>query len=166
MASRVRNILTHRYLTLACRLMLGGVFIFAGGAKLGELHQFVNLVIAYEVLPRSLAQVYGYVLPPLELAIGAFLILGLLLRISSVVSILVLVSFAIPKGIVLSRGWHLTCGCFGDIAVLLSSQTFVLDFVLLALASQILLHQGEFLALGPWLKSRRMAHLPPEQTTT
>lgn len=153
--------LTHRYLTLFTRFALGGVFIFAGVAKLGQLQGFVQIVHEYEILPYSLAQIYGYVLPPLEVAFGVFLVLGLLLRINSSVSILVLISFVIAKGIIFARGMELPCGCFGEVAVMLGSQTLVLDFFLLAMAFQILFHRGEFFALGPWLKRRRALRVPP-----
>ena len=159
--NRIGQVLTHRYLTLFTRLALGGVFIFAGAAKLGQLQGFVGLVNEYEILPHSLAQIYGYVLPPLEIAVGVFLVLGLLLRISSSVSILVLISFVIAKGMAFARGMGLPCGCFGEVAVMLGSQTLVLDFLLLALAFQILFHRGEFFALGPWLKRRRALKQTP-----
>lgn len=164
--ARIGQLLRHPYLTLVSRLGLGGVFIFAGAAKLGQLHEFVTLVGAYEVLPASwMVQAYGYVLPPLEVALGIFLVLGILLRISSALFILVVASFVIAKGIILARGWEMTCGCFGTVAVMLSSQTLALAFVLLALAVQILLHRGEFLALGPWLKARRQLSAPPASAT-
>jgi len=154
--STVGNALTHRYLTLVTRLVLGGVFLFAGAAKLGQLPDFVRLVYQYGVLPwYSLAQVYGYALPFVEVAIGLFLILGLLLRISSAGSILVVVSFVVAKSVALANGMNMTCGCFGEAAEMLVSQSLVIDFFDLAMGVQILFHRGEFLALGPWLKQRR-----------
>lgn len=161
--SRVGTFLTHRYLTLATRLGLGGLFIFTGVAKLGQLTEFANLVVAYDVLPYSLAQIYGYSLPAIEVAIGVLLISGVFLRVSAAVSILLTISFIIAKSIALSRGMHLTCGCFGETAVMLSSQTLAIDFVMLALAAQILFHRGDFLALGPWLSriAERTSEPPP-----
>jgi len=156
MLSRVGQVLSHRYLTLATRFVLGGVFFFAGVAKLGHLPDFVRLVYQYDIFPwYSLAQVYGYALPFVEVGIGAFLILGLLLRISSVVSILIVVSFVMAKSVALARGMNISCGCFGEAAVMLVSQSLIIDFFDLAMGVQILFHRGELLALGPWLKKRR-----------
>ena len=149
--SRIETFLTHPYLTLTTRLALGGLWIFAGAAKLGQLPEFASLVNAYDILPYYLGQIYGYTLPAVEVAIGVFLISGVFLRVNAVISILVTISFVIAKSIALSQGMHLICGCFGDTAVMLSSQTLVLDFVMIALAVQIFFHRGEFLALGPWL---------------
>jgi uncharacterized membrane protein YphA (DoxX/SURF4 family) len=159
---RIGQFLTHRYLTLVTRLALGGVFIFAGAAKLGQLQGFIHIVYEYQILPYySFVQIYGYVLPPLEVALGVFLVLGLLLRISSSVFILVIISFVIAKSVALARGMGLPCGCFGEVAVMLGSQALALDLFLLALAFQILFHRGEFLSLGPWLKRRRALKSTP-----
>jgi len=152
--SRIGHVLTHPYLTLAARLVLGGVFIFAGATKLGQLPQFAYLVHQYGVLPYSLSQVYGYVLPPLEVVVGTLLILGVFLRTTSVISGLIVLSFIIAKSIALARGMNLTCGCFGEAAVMLVSQSLAIDFLDIALALQILFHRGDYLALGPWLKQK------------
>ncbi len=159
---RTGQTLRHRYLTLATRVALGGIFIFAGVAKLGQLPEFASLVRAYDILPHSLAQIYGYTLPAVEVAIGVLLIAGIFSRFSASVSILATISFVIAKSVALSRGMHLTCPCFGQAAVMLSSQTLVLDFVMLALAVQIIFHRGEFLALGAWL-SQKAAELEQEE---
>lgn len=151
---RIVTFATHPYLTLATRLALGGLWVFAGVAKLGQLSEFASLVNAYNILPYSLGQIYGYALPAVEVAIGVLLISGVFLRVNAVISILVTISFVIAKSVALSQGMHLTCGCFGGTAVMLSSQTLVLDFVMLAMAFQIFFHRGEFLALGPWLSQK------------
>lgn len=151
--------LRHPYLTLATRIALGGVFIFAGVTKLPNLSTFVWEVEQYHILPSSLATAYGYVLPGLEIALGTLLLLGLLLRLSASVSILVIISFFIAKCLALARGLDIeVCSCFGPAVPLLVPYSLALDFVLLALAFQILFHREDFLALGSWL-SRKGAEL-------
>lgn len=162
--SRIGVFLTHRYMTLATRLALGGVFIFSGALKLPHLAVFVGEVNKYDILPYSLAQIYAYVLPAVEVALGLFLVLGLFLRFSAVVSILITISFIIAKSVALAQGMGIMpCWCFGPAGPLMVTQTLVLDFVMLALACQILFHRGEFLALGPWLSrlARRSTESPP-----
>lgn len=153
-ANQVGQVLTHSYLTLAARIGLGGTFIFSGVAKFVQLADFQDLVEAYDVLPASLARTYGLFLPGAEVALGILLVMGLFLRISSSITALTIVSFVIAKSINLCRGVNLTCSCFGETAVMLSSQSLAVDFVLLALAFQILFHRGDFLALGPWLSQK------------
>ena len=154
-AKRVGQVLSHRYLTLATRIALGGVFIFAGVAKLSYPATLVWEINQYHILPYSLATAYGYVLPTLEIVLGVLLVLGLFLRISASVSGLVVMSFIIAKITALVRGFDISiCGCFGPAVPLLSVQSLAIDFALLALAFQILFHRGEFLSLGAWFYAK------------
>ena len=152
---RIGRLLFHPYISLIDRLVLGGVFIFAGIAKLPYIANLIWQINQYHILPRSLATAYGYVLPPFEIALGAFLILGIFLRTSAWISALVLLSFAIANSAALATGLDIeTCGCFGPAVPLLSVHSLVIDFVLLALALQIAFHRGQFLSLGGWLSHR------------
>jgi len=154
-AAGAGRILRHPYLTLASRVGLGGVFIFAGVAKLAYLQTLVWEIEQYHILPHSLATAYGYALPPLEIALGVLLVLGLFLKFSASVSALVVLSFTIAKIVALARGLDISiCGCFGPAVPLLSIYSLAIDFVLFAFAFQILFHKGEFLALGPWLSQK------------
>ena len=161
----LRPVLSHPYLTLATRIGLGGTFIFAGIAKLPHLSTFQWEVGQYDILPSVLEKPYAYVLPGFEVFLGAFLLLGLFLRISASVSILFIVSFIIAKIVAYARGLDITvCSCFGPAVPLLAPYSLALDFVLLALAFQILLHRRDFLALGalgPWL-SRKVTEAEEE----
>jgi len=122
------------------------------GIHLWEINQ-------YNMLPHQLATAYGYVLPPLEIALGILLVVGLLLRVSSAVSVLVVLSFAVAKIQAIARGLDIDiCPCFGPAVPLLTAYSLALDVVLLVLAVQIFFHRGEFLALGPWF-SRKAAEL-------
>jgi hypothetical protein len=128
------------------------MFIFAGATKLGHIDELIDSINEYNMLPQQLATAYGYVLPPLEVALGVFLVAGLFLRFSATVSGLVVLSFSIAKIQAIARGLDIgTCGCLGPVVNLLPVQTLALDFVLLALAVQIFFHRADFLALGPWL---------------
>ncbi|HUU63182.1 MAG TPA: MauE/DoxX family redox-associated membrane protein [Dehalococcoidia bacterium] len=155
--------LLHRYLALASRIALGGVFIFAGAVKLGYIETLIWEINQYNMLPHQLATAYGYVLPPLEIVLGIFLVVGLLLRVSSAVSGLLILSFAIAKITALARGLDIDiCPCFGPAVPLLTAYSLALDVVLLALAVQIFYHRGEFLALGSWF-SRKAAELDEQE---
>jgi uncharacterized membrane protein YphA (DoxX/SURF4 family) len=160
---RAGLILRHRYLTLASRIALGGVFIFAGGVKVFHIGELISEIEQYQILPSVLCIAYGNVLPFLEIALGVLLVAGLFLRVSASVSGLVVLSFTIAKIITIARGLDIiSCGCFGPAVPLLAVQSLTIDFVLLALAVQIVFHRGEFLALGPWL-SRKVAKLGKQE---
>lgn len=155
---RISSILTHRYLTLATRAVMGGVFIFAGITKLPDLDILIWEIGQYHILPHSLATAYGYLLPPLEIALGILLVLGLFLRASASVSGLVVLSFIIAHITAMARGLVInTCGCFGGAVPLASVDSLLIDFGLLLLVLQILFHRGEFLSLSYWLSSKARA---------
>jgi uncharacterized membrane protein YphA (DoxX/SURF4 family) len=157
-AKQIGRLLLHPYVTLASRVALGGVFIFAGITKLPDLSTLIWKINQYHILPPSLATAYGYVLPPLEIALGIFLVLGLFLRVSSSVSGLVVLSFIIAHITAMARGLVInTCGCFGEAVPLASAHSLLIDFGFLLLVLQILFHRGGFLSLGPWLSSKARA---------
>lgn len=101
------------WLGLVARLVTGGVWIWAGGAKLGDSYQSVQAVRAYELLPESLVEPVGYLLPVLEVVVGVALLLGLLTRGAAVLSALLFVVFIIGIASAWARGLEIDCGCFG-----------------------------------------------------
>ena len=103
-----------RWAGLGARLIVGGVWIWAGLLKLPHPESSVSAVRAYQLLSPSLAEGVGRVLPMLEVVVGACLVLGLLSRLSAALSALLLVAFIIGIASVWSRGIAIDCGCFGD----------------------------------------------------
>ena len=106
-------------------------------------------VEAAGILPHTLAVIYANALPWVEIAVGAFLVLGLLSRLASAVGGLAALSFIVGNCTRLYQGWYGECGCFGSIAWLQfgTREALIIDFVLLIMAFQILVHKGEFLSL-------------------
>ena len=101
------------WLGLAARLLTGGVWIYAGAVKLSDPYASVLAVRSYELLPASVAEPVGYLLPPLEIVIGVALVVGLLTRGAAVVSALLFVAFVIGIASAWDRGLEIDCGCFG-----------------------------------------------------
>jgi uncharacterized membrane protein YphA (DoxX/SURF4 family) len=98
---------------LAARLLVGGVWIYAGAIKLPDPDQSVAAVRAYELLPGDSAVTVGQLLPVLEVVVGAMLVLGVLVRGAAAVSALLFVAFIIGIASVWARGIEIDCGCFG-----------------------------------------------------
>jgi uncharacterized membrane protein YphA (DoxX/SURF4 family) len=103
-----------RWVGVLARLVVGGVWLYAGALKLPHPDTSVTAVRAYQLLPTGLAETVGHVLPMLEIVVGGCLVLGLLLRFSGAVSALLLVAFIIGIISVWSRGIEINCGCFGN----------------------------------------------------
>jgi uncharacterized membrane protein YphA (DoxX/SURF4 family) len=98
---------------LAARLVVGGVWIYAGAIKLPDPDQSVAAVRAYELLPGETAVTVGHLLPVLEVVVGAMLVLGVLVRGAAVVSAVLFVAFIVGIVSVWARGIEIDCGCFG-----------------------------------------------------
>lgn len=99
---------------LVARLVVGGVWIWAGAIKLPDPEASVTAVRGYQLLPLDLADGVGRILPMLEVVVGACLVLGLITRISAVASALLQIAFIVGIASVWSRGIAISCGCFGD----------------------------------------------------
>jgi uncharacterized membrane protein YphA (DoxX/SURF4 family) len=98
---------------LVARLTLGGVLVLAGYLKFDELDKSQMAVRAYEMLPVSLANFIGLVLPFAELFMGLLLILGAATRFMGILSALLMLVFVIGISQAWARGLSIDCGCFG-----------------------------------------------------
>lgn len=101
------------WLSLAGRLILGGVLFAAGFLKYEHLDKSRMAVRAYELLPISIANFLGIALPFLEIAIGILLILGAAIRISSFIGGALMIIFIFGISQAWARGLSIDCGCFG-----------------------------------------------------
>ncbi|MEW5724745.1 MAG: MauE/DoxX family redox-associated membrane protein [Thermodesulfobacteriota bacterium] len=101
-----------KYLYLAARLTLGGVFIYASLDKIAHPGLFAEAIYNYKILPTELINLSAVVLPYVELLCGVLLVLGRpALPSAAVLTALVLV-FLAAIGYNLARGLDFTCGCF------------------------------------------------------
>lgn len=101
------------WIGLVFRLVLGGVLLIAGLLKYQHLDKSQMAVRAYELLPIALANFLGIVLPFLEIAVGILLIIGAAVRVSAVISGLLMFAFSIGIAQAWARGLSIDCGCFG-----------------------------------------------------
>jgi len=158
MKTRVQEIIQNRWLLLGSRLVLGGIFIAASITKLQDQSGFVDDVVRYGILPDILAQLYGIIVPWLELFIGCSLILGIFSRLSSAVSIPLIISFAVASSYRLVNSAEGSCGCFGEVIILSYPVSLTLDAVMLLTALLLLLNKvGDgFLSIGSLVFWRRL----------
>jgi len=111
-----KNYLPKKYqpwVALIARLVLGGVLLAAGLLKYKHLDKSQMAVRAYELLPISLANFLGIVLPFVEIGIGILLILGAAIRVSSILGAFLMFIFIIGISQAWVRGLSIDCGCFG-----------------------------------------------------
>ena len=101
------------WLVFVARLVVGAVFLMSSLTKLAGPREFVSNVQSYRVLPRPMATAYALTLPYLELGAAILLFLGIYAVWASLGVALMLLSFMVSVGMVMHRGQHLACSCFG-----------------------------------------------------
>ena len=89
-------------------VLLGAVFVVAGGAKLAAGPAWPEQARALGA-PRPIARV----LPWVELAVGAALVVDLVAPVPGLVALVLLVSFSVAILRQLRHGRHPVCACFG-----------------------------------------------------
>lgn len=102
----------HSILPVFLRLGLGGVFLDSGMGKLFHLNVFFGKVAEYHILSPVIAYGFGAFLPWVEALAGLYLIFGLFIRFSAVLTLAMLASFLVAAVIVIIRGDTVDCGCF------------------------------------------------------
>lgn len=104
-----------RTVLLIFRIVLGGLFVYAGAVKALEPLDFAQNIRNYDLVGPSLSFIAALVLPWLEILAGAFLIAGIWKRGATLVISGLLVFFIALTVVTMIRGFDVDCGCFGAI---------------------------------------------------
>ena len=137
--------LGHPVVGAACRLLIGGVFIYTSLPKLLRPDEFAHLVSGYRILHPDMVNLVGITLPWIELMAGAFLVIGVLPQSSAALIAGMLALFIGAGALALARGLEIDCGCFFPIGGdRLTWGTLIRDGLLLALALQPLVWPSSF----------------------
>jgi len=120
------------------RLILGGLFIWAGIIKILDPLGFAQDIANYQLFPQTFAFVTAIVLPWIEVLCGVFAITGLFLRSSAALLAGLLVGFLILIFITMIRGIDVKCGCFGSLSHTVDYKLLLTDGLLLFLALSVL----------------------------
>jgi uncharacterized membrane protein YphA (DoxX/SURF4 family) len=145
-----------RILLLVGRIALAAVFLVAAYAKLKpqggmpwtmasvktSLAMFALQVDSYQLLPVEAVKAVADLLPPFELTLGLWLLSGIALRLSSLVTTLLIGGFFSVLIRTYALRLEVSCGCFGP-GERLGAKTLVRDGSLLALSVAVTI--GAFL---------------------
>jgi uncharacterized membrane protein YphA (DoxX/SURF4 family) len=102
-----------RWVSTGARIVLGGVFLVAGGLKVIDPQSSVAAVRAYKLLPTSLVTIVGWGLPFAEIALGLLLLAGVATRVVAAAVATLLIIFILAVVSAAARGLSIDCGCFG-----------------------------------------------------
>lgn len=95
-----------------CRLLLGGLFLYAGAAKALDVTAFARQIASYQVLPYLWNYLVAATLPCVEMLAGALLLAGRRVRPAALLLSFLTIVFMSALASVLVRGMEIDCGCF------------------------------------------------------
>ncbi len=104
--------LENKFVIIALRLVIGGIFIYASIGKLLNPEDFGRAIRGYDLLPLGSISFLSVILPFVEFLSGLFLILGIFKRGSTFIIIAMLLAFLIGLTQAYARGLSIDCGCF------------------------------------------------------
>jgi uncharacterized membrane protein YphA (DoxX/SURF4 family) len=147
------------WVSTGARIVLGGVFLVAGGLKVIDPQSAVAAVRAYRLLPTSLATLVGWGLPFVEIALGVLLLAGIATRIVAAASAVLMLIFIAAVVSAAARGLSIDCGCFGGGGEVAPGQSaygieIVRDIGLLLLALWLVLQPHSRFALDRFTLNR------------
>ena len=133
--------INNRYIHYLFRLILGGVFIWAGIIKITNPLGFAQDIANYQVFPQSLSFFLALFLPWIEVICGVFILTGLFLRSSSALLTCLLAGFLVLIIVTLIRGIDVECGCFGSLGRQVDYKLLLTDGALLFLSLNIFFYR-------------------------
>ena len=127
---------------LLARLVLAGVFVVAGVAKLADLRAS-RAAMADFGIPGPLAPVFAVAVPLAELTLAILLVPVATAAVAATLALLMLAGFTAGVAVNLARGRAPECNCFGSLSGRpIGPGTLVRNVALMALAA--------FVAIGGW----------------
>ena len=110
----MKKLFSDRWVILVLRVILSGVFIYAGGLKIESPQTFADNIAGFQLLPNEFVNLLALSLPVFEIIVGLMLIVGFRLRIASFSVLVLSLIFAVALSSTLARGLQIDCGCFGE----------------------------------------------------
>jgi putative oxidoreductase len=126
--------LASRIVYHCCRLLLGGLFCYAGVVKVADVAAFAGQVANYQLLPYAWNFLVAATLPYVEMLAGVLLLLNTRVRSATVVLGGLTAAFMVLLLTVMARGLDIDCGCFRSAGHTTAAAAFVRDIGLLLLA--------------------------------
>jgi uncharacterized membrane protein YphA (DoxX/SURF4 family) len=98
---------------LILRLVVGGVFLYAGAIKIIDPAAFAKDIGNYRMLPHEWVNLLALTLPWVEAVSGGLLMVGIWKRTNALLIGFLLIIFMAAIGQAIARDLNIECGCFG-----------------------------------------------------
>ena len=121
----------NKYILIAFRLVVGGMFVWAGVSKIIDPLGFAQNIANHRVFPEGISFFLALVLPWIEVICGVLLILGIFRSASALLLSGFLAVFLVLSTVTILRGIDIDCGCFGSLSGKVDYKLILMDSVLL-----------------------------------
>jgi putative oxidoreductase len=133
----------NRAVLVLFRIVLGGLFVYAGVAKALDPLDFAQNIRNYRLVGQELSFIAAVVLPWLEILAGLALAAGVWPRASALLISGLLVFFIALTMVTIIRGLDVDCGCFGAVSRKAGLGVVLEDAAMLYVALAVLFAPGK-----------------------
>lgn len=109
----MRSLLSAAFVNTAIRVVIGGIFIYAGAVKMIDPQSFAAAIKSFHLVPPALVNPLALFLPCLEVMAGTLWLLNRAAVSAATIIFGLCVLFAAVLGTAILRGLPVNCGCFG-----------------------------------------------------
>lgn len=110
----MKALLKNFWVALILHWIVGGIFIYAGVAKIQNPQAFADSIASFRLLPSEFVNLLALFLPPFEITAGLLLVIGWQKRLAAFAILVLGIVFAFALSQALIRGLEVDCGCFGS----------------------------------------------------
>jgi uncharacterized membrane protein YphA (DoxX/SURF4 family) len=140
--SPLAGYMTHPAVTISLRCILGAIFVYAGGVKLFNMPEMASAIGNYRILPEAWLNIFGIILPPIEVVAGLCLITGFFKEGALTIITGLIIVFLIAVEAAILRGLDIDCGCFGTSdGSIVGVTTLLRDFLFLLMTIPLWMNQ-------------------------
>lgn len=134
-------------LVIFFRMLLGTILLTSAIEKIRKKNEHKAIVVAYKIIPEYTDKYFIVVEILVELVVGLFLIIGYMLKLSSLLAIALLVTYTLAILINIYRGKkEMSCGCGGVVGDHKISWKLVFrNALLMLLGIYLLINEDAFL---------------------
>lgn len=135
----IKYISNSRILTIIFRIIIGLVFIFSGITKLYPIEPFEFAIVDTGFFSWNIVSYLSRIFISVEIIIGIFLIINLIPKFISKLTLLILIFFTgYLFFLLIKEGNNADCGCFGDAIKLSPIESIIKNIILIILTIPII----------------------------
>ncbi len=136
--AKMSGFLKNWWSLLILRILIGGIFIYAGIVKLQKPENFADSIATFHLLPVAGINLVALGLPLFEIIMGGLLLINRYARMAGCALTLLCAVFMLAFTQALLRGLPVDCRCFGEMGYSSNPWAFVFRDLLLLIGCIIL----------------------------